>query len=82
MHKMELLDLGFSGPKFTWRGTRNGNLVQERLDRGLINEGWKNRWPNSVGLHGNVRASNHCPLIIDTDPFTPKCKPLFCFKAF
>lgn len=32
-----LIDLGFKGPKFTWRGTRNSHLIQERLDRGLVN---------------------------------------------
>ncbi|KAM2145646.1 hypothetical protein ACFX1R_049177 [Malus domestica] len=40
---MELVDLGFSEPKFTWKGTRNGSLVQERLDRGLINGSWQTR---------------------------------------
>ncbi|KAM1493824.1 hypothetical protein ACFX10_025553 [Malus domestica] len=35
---IELIDLGFTGPKFTWRGTRNNSLVQERLDRGLVND--------------------------------------------
>ncbi|KAM2486233.1 hypothetical protein ACFX1W_038326 [Malus domestica] len=43
LNSMELVDLGFSGPKFTWRGTRNGSLVQERLDRGLINGSWQTR---------------------------------------
>ncbi|KAM1005496.1 hypothetical protein ACFX2A_002347 [Malus domestica] len=36
---MELIDLGFTSPKFTWHGTRNNSLVQERLDRGLVNGG-------------------------------------------
>ncbi|KAM1348141.1 hypothetical protein ACFX1Q_003175 [Malus domestica] len=35
---MELIDLGFTSPKFTWHGTRNNSLVQERLDRGLVND--------------------------------------------
>lgn len=40
MSKMELIDLGFSGPMFTWRGTRNNMLVKKRLDRGMVNENW------------------------------------------
>lgn len=28
MNSMELKDLEFSGPKFTWRGTCNGQLVE------------------------------------------------------
>lgn len=37
MTKMELIDLGFNGPRFTWRRTCNNSLVQERLDRGFVN---------------------------------------------
>lgn len=82
MNNLELMDLGFSGPKYTWRGTKNGSLVQERLDHGLINVGWQCKWPNSVMLHENARASNNCPLILNTDPLGPKCKPMFRFEAF
>lgn len=82
MNNMELLDLGFSGPKYRWRGTRNGSLVQERLDRGLINGSWQCKWPNFVMLHENARASNHCPLILNTEPSIPKCKLMFRFEAF
>lgn len=40
MHVTELFDLDFNGPHFTWHGTRNGELVQEKLDRGLSNQLW------------------------------------------
>ena len=30
-----LMDLGFVGDKFTWKGKRAGGLVLERLDRAL-----------------------------------------------
>ncbi|KAM2983041.1 hypothetical protein FF2_009016 [Malus domestica] len=82
MNNLELMDLGFSGPKFTWRGTRNGCLVQERLDRGLINGEWQVRWPNLMIIHESVRASDHCPLILNTDLLISKCKSLFRFEAF
>lgn len=36
--KAGLIDLGFKGLCFTRPGTRNGELVEERLDRGLVNE--------------------------------------------
>ncbi|KAM2163091.1 hypothetical protein ACFX1Q_040813 [Malus domestica] len=35
MVKMELIDLGFYGPRFTWKVTQNNRLVQERLDHVL-----------------------------------------------
>lgn len=37
MAKMEMINLGFCGVIFTWRGTRNNRVVQERLDHGLVN---------------------------------------------
>lgn len=36
----ELMDLDFDGPSFTWRGTINGDLMEERVDKGLINRLW------------------------------------------
>ncbi|XP_075665007.1 uncharacterized protein LOC142634593 [Castanea sativa] len=29
------VDLGYSGPDFTWRGRRRGEMIWERLDRGV-----------------------------------------------
>ncbi|KAM1263596.1 hypothetical protein ACFX2G_029197 [Malus domestica] len=36
MDRMKLIDLGFTGPKFTWRGTRNNSLVLEWLIEGWL----------------------------------------------
>ncbi|KAK2641359.1 hypothetical protein Ddye_023122 [Dipteronia dyeriana] len=39
----ELKDMGFIGPKFTWRNKRNGSsMIMERLDRSFCNRGRKN----------------------------------------
>lgn len=35
-----LINLGFSGPKFTWSSCRKCNLIMERLDRFLVNPLW------------------------------------------
>ncbi|KAM2296857.1 hypothetical protein ACFX1S_036473 [Malus domestica] len=83
MSEMELVDLHFSGPAFTWRGSRNGSLVQERLDRGMVNGSWQDRWPNTSVTHGTVRASDHCYLIIKTKPRSrKKMMKLFRFESF
>ena len=37
MISLDLMDIDFNGPNFIWRGMRNGTLVEECLDRGLIN---------------------------------------------
>lgn len=82
MDNMELIDQGFTGPKFTWRGTRNNSLVQERLDRGLVNGAWQARWPRTTVTHEMARASDHSPLIIDTDPEGMQTNHMFKFEAF
>ena len=40
MDNCELVDLGFSGPKFTWSNKRKLNPIMERLDRGWANSDW------------------------------------------
>lgn len=58
-----LIDLGFNGPCFTWRGMRNGELVEERLDRGLVNERWQECWPDTIVTHCTVFMKSwklHC----------------------
>lgn len=81
MHAIELFDLGFHGPTFTWRGCRNGELVEEHLDRGLINGLWQNVWPNTTALHGITLGSDHCPVIITSNLDGPKGRKLFWFEA-
>ena len=82
MSHMGFIDLGFNGPRFTWRGTRNNQLVQERLDRGLVNGPWQELWPHTNVIHGTVRASDQCPLIISTFQARPCGRVPFLFEAF
>ncbi|CAN6707535.1 unnamed protein product [Malus baccata var. baccata] len=72
-----LMDLGFNGPPYTWRGMRNGDLVEERLDRGLINKKWQDIWPHSTTMHGTVMGSDHYPVIIKTELNGMKGRKLF-----
>ncbi|KAM2230344.1 hypothetical protein ACFX1S_014761 [Malus domestica] len=79
---MELIDLEFNGPQFTWRGTCNGTLVEERLDHGLINKLWHDSWPNTSVIHGTVLGSDHCPVIVQGEPCRARSRRLFKFEAF
>ena len=81
MGSLEIMDLGFIGPKFTWRGNRNGHLVEARLDRGLANEGWQSMWPNSSVIIGTCLGSDHCPVIVRSEPKKEKWRKLFRFEA-
>lgn len=64
-----LLDLGYSGPKFTWVNKRdNGSLVMERLDRFLANAEWLSIFPESVVSHLPRTKSDHNPILLNTIP--------------
>lgn len=82
MSKAELVDLNFNGPSFTWHGSRNDDLVEERLDRGLTNQLWQIVWPNTIVTHGTILGSNHCPIIIRCGTWRKTCHKLFRFEAF
>ena len=34
------MDLGYSSSDFTWHGRHRGELIWERLDRGVVNYEW------------------------------------------
>lgn len=82
MNSMELMDLEFNGPKFTWRGTRNGQLVEARLDRGLVNKQWLDLWPNTIVTHDIVLGSEHSPIIVQGDPICGNGRWLFRFETY
>ncbi|CAL2247329.1 unnamed protein product [Prunus armeniaca] len=82
MSKMALMDLGYVGPCFTWRGRAcNGDLVQEPLDRGLVNYEWQTAWPNTIVYHETVVGFDHCPLIVNCGPRSRRSKRPFKFEA-
>ncbi|KAL4320218.1 hypothetical protein GQ457_18G015180 [Hibiscus cannabinus] len=58
-----LLDMGFSGSKFTWR---RGNLYH-RLDRCLSNSDWVSAFPTSEVHHIPKISSDHGPILLDTE---------------
>ncbi|KAL4333466.1 hypothetical protein GQ457_07G012960 [Hibiscus cannabinus] len=55
-----LIDMGFSGPRFTWR---RGNLFQ-RLDRCLCNSAWLQAFPWSAVYHLLKLGSDHRPIML------------------
>ncbi|CAN1154346.1 hypothetical protein LINPERHAP2_LOCUS19961, partial [Linum perenne] len=56
----ELLDLGFSGPKFTWFHQQK----KRRLDRAVCNAAWLSSFPESLVLHLPCIKSDHQPILI------------------
>ncbi|KAJ4839542.1 hypothetical protein Tsubulata_046678 [Turnera subulata] len=74
----KLLDIGFTGSKFTWkRGT-----FLARLDRFLCNEAWRLTFPDAINRHLPRIGSDHCPILLrDGCTPPPRAARPFRFQA-
>ena len=74
-----LLDLGFSGPKYTWSNLRQvSDLILERLDRCFANPSWRILYPEASVTHLPHVFSDHYPVLIELT----KPPPLTSNKPF
>lgn len=79
MDSCNLLDLGFSGSKFTWQHPcRGGRLVSRRLDRGLGDTTWRMEFPKASIEHLVKWCSDHNPLLIQCSIIDPSRKERPC----
>uniref|UniRef100_A0A2N9FFZ2 Reverse transcriptase domain-containing protein n=1 Tax=Fagus sylvatica TaxID=28930 RepID=A0A2N9FFZ2_FAGSY len=70
------VDLGFTGPKFTWTNNRPGDMTWERLDRVVATPDWLLRFPSARVSHLEGRWSDHKPIWVSTETAViPKRKP-------
>ncbi|CAL1358518.1 unnamed protein product [Linum trigynum] len=74
-----LIDVGFTGPRFTWT---NGRLSQ-RLDRALCNRDWLDCFPETSNTHLPRVRSDHRPVLVRSsmDQPSPRKKRPFRFLA-
>lgn len=69
LDKCSMVDLGFSGPRFTWyNGRELSALIQERIDRFFVNPSWYSNFPKARVTHLTRCYSNHCPVLLETAP--------------
>ncbi|XP_031095076.1 uncharacterized protein LOC115999360 [Ipomoea triloba] len=68
-----LMDLGFTGPKFTWaRGQHTSTFKGARLDRVLGNVEWKIKFSEAVVEHLPRIESDHTPHLVNTKPVSTR----------
>ncbi|KAK6146669.1 hypothetical protein DH2020_020538 [Rehmannia glutinosa] len=84
-----LLDLGFDGPRFTWRKSLNNeNNVWERLDRFLGSQCWIEKFKNYKVQNLDFFGSDHRAILLHTDfsqgagSYSRQRTPLFRFEPF
>ncbi|XP_026405969.1 uncharacterized protein LOC113301402 [Papaver somniferum] len=71
MDNCGLIDLGFSGPKFTWNNKRAGAAnIKEHLDRAVANSNWINKFNKVQVIHLSYFNSDHRDILIDLEPKT------------
>ena len=71
------MDLGFVGQKFTWsRHFEDGRSIWERLDKGLANNAWFQKFPGSRVHHLRCDSSDYVPLFLNLSglEFPPRKK--------
>ncbi|XP_057744794.1 uncharacterized protein LOC130962625 [Arachis stenosperma] len=64
-----LIDLGFIGSRFTWRGPQweGQERIFKRLDRAMANSSWRNRFHEATVEVLTRMKSDHHPLLITTE---------------
>ncbi|GKV21615.1 hypothetical protein SLEP1_g31576 [Rubroshorea leprosula] len=68
MNDCNLLDLGYSGGRFTWVNMRdNSQIIRERIDRAWANPDWRLQFPEANVLHLPRVCSDHNPILLDLE---------------
>ncbi|CAN1272874.1 Transposon TX1 uncharacterized 149 kDa protein [Linum perenne] len=81
-NNLHLIDIGFTGPEFTWSNRhQDASVIDERLDRFLLNDQWLELFPDSSVVHLDPRYSDHSPILLRTQPPSPNSKKLFRFDC-
>ncbi|KAL6537482.1 hypothetical protein OROMI_026016 [Orobanche minor] len=63
-----LIDLPLEGYQFTWsRSKGKPNVVEQRLDRGMMNAAWSAMFPEALLVNGSTHISDHNSLILHTN---------------
>ena len=65
LDECNMLDLGFAGPKYTWKNRRPiTSLILERIDRCFANSGWRLLYLETIVTHLPRTFSDHCSVLL------------------
>ncbi|XP_026400288.1 uncharacterized protein LOC113296176 [Papaver somniferum] len=79
----QLIDLGFSGPAYTWSNGRNLDaLIRQRLDRVMAPPEWCISFHNAGVLHLPRLASDHAPILLNTSMNITTAATTYKFEAY
>ena len=82
MSNTSAIDLGFTGPSFTWSNRCEGlTNIKERLDQCLCNQEWQLLFPKAGVKHLCNLNSDHNPILLDTHFESETLNHPFRFEA-
>ncbi|CAN1249026.1 hypothetical protein LINPERPRIM_LOCUS6957 [Linum perenne] len=74
-NSLHLIDIGFTGPEFTWSNRhQDSTVIDERLDRFFLNDHWLDQFLESSVIHLDPRYSDHSLILSRTQPPSPISK--------
>lgn len=83
LDKARLLDLGYTGPKFTWTNCKeSGSVIRTRVDRSHSNNTWINVFFETQVTHLPRLTSDHCPILLQTQKHLTTGQKPFRFEHF
>ena len=82
LFKFNVVDLGYSGNKFTWaRGKWGKASIKRRLDKRVASISWQLAFPKAIISHLGAINSDHAPILLDTNPQDSFAHRPFRFEA-
>lgn len=80
IEQMNMEELEFKGRQWTWANNwQNEGYIEARLDRFFGASLWPRENENAIVHHVERQSSDHCMLVVDTDPAQERKKRRFYF---